>query len=186
MSYFDKVIDLFLTFFKIGMFSFGGGYAMLPLIEREVVTNKHWITPTEFLDIVGISQATPGPIAINSATFVGFKVLGVFGSLIASLAVVLFSMTLVIIASHFIKKFKDSIILKGILSGLRPALVALILSAVWSSASKVYFNEISKTIDFRAILIGLFTIGLLLKTKIHPILVIVISAVLGFVAYGLF
>lgn len=176
---------LFLTFFKIGAFSFGGGYAMLPLIEREIVVNHKWLTPTEFIDIIGISNATPGPIAINSATFVGYKIAGVAGSLVASLAVVLFSFFLVIIASHFIRKFKNSVILKSILLGLRPALIALILSAVYSSANKIYYNFETKVFDFKAMIISIITMILLLKTKIHPILIILFSAVLGFIFYGL-
>ena len=98
------LIQIFLSFLKIGAFSFGGGYAMLPLIEREIVNNHNWITYKEFVDIVGISQMTPGPIAINSATFVGFKVSGILGSITGTLGVVTFSFILVSIANHYIIK----------------------------------------------------------------------------------
>lgn len=186
MTQINKLYLLFATFFKIGAFSFGGGYAMLPLIEREIVTNNHWLTATEFLDIIGISNATPGPIAINSATFVGYKFAGVAGSLVASASVVLFSFGLVLVASHFVKRFKDSKILKGLLLGLRPALISLILSAVVSSGSKVYYSRQSNAFNIKGILIGLITLLLLLKTKLHPILIIVLSGIMGIIFFGLF
>ena len=185
MTQIDKLFNLFLTFFKIGAFSFGGGYAMLPLIEKEIVTNNQWLTGTEFLDIIGISNATPGPIAINSATYVGYKYAGILGSLVASFSVVLFSFCLVLIASHFIKKFKDSKIMKGLLFGLRPALISLILSAVISSGSKVYYSKVNNSVNFKAIIIGIITIVLLVKTKLHPIIIIVLSGVMGLIFYGL-
>ena len=102
------LLELFTAFLKIGAFGFGGGYAMLPLIEREIVTNNQWISYREFIDIIGISQMTPGPVAINSATFVGYKVAGIWGSVVATLGVVSFSFILVTIASHYIIKFKES------------------------------------------------------------------------------
>src|SRR5690554_4086258 len=95
------LINLFLSFFKIGVFAFGGGYAMIPLIEREIVKSNNWIRPSEFIDIIGISQMTPGPIAINSATFVGYKIGGVMGSIFATIGVVGFSFILVSIATHY-------------------------------------------------------------------------------------
>ena len=103
------LIKIFLSFLKIGAFSFGGGYAMLPLIEREIVNNHNWITFKEFIDIIGISQMTPGPIAINSATFVGFKVSGILGSIAATLGVISFSFILVSIANHYILNLKNPI-----------------------------------------------------------------------------
>src|SRR5665647_729629 len=104
----SDLIKIFLSFLKIGAFSFGGGYAMLPVIQREIVQSNHWITSKQFIDIIGISQMTPGPIAINSATFVGFKVSGILGSIAATLGVVSFSFLLVSLANHYILKFKES------------------------------------------------------------------------------
>ncbi|PKK39379.1 Chromate transport protein [Clostridiaceae bacterium JG1575] len=175
------LIDLFWTFLKIGAFSFGGGYAMLPLIEQEIVQHHGWLTQTEFLDIIGISQATPGPIAINSATFVGFKTAGVWGALWASLGVVLVSFLLVLTASHFMKKFKNSKLLAHALTGMRPALVALIFSAAVSAGATAY-----TPLDPRSLGIGVLILGLLYKTKIHPILLIALSAGLGLLLFGLF
>jgi chromate transporter len=170
------LIQLFLIFLKIGAFSFGGGYAMLPLIEREIVNNKSWINYQEFSDIIGISQMTPGPIAINSATFVGYKVAGFWGSFAATLGVVSFSFLLVSIANHYILKFKESKALGAALMGMRPALIGLIISAFLSLAKGAYK-------DFKSVFIGIIIMGALLSKKIHPILVIVIAAVLGIILY---
>lgn len=176
----DILIELFLSFLKIGAFSFGGGYAMLPFIEREVVDAKGWLTQTEFLDIIGISQATPGPVAINTATFVGYKTAGLPGSIVATVGVVTVSFILVLIASHYLIKFRDSVTLKNALRGMRPALVALILNASLSTARTAYLP-----FNFRAVLIGGVTLWLLLKTKTHPILTIILSAVMGIIFYGI-
>lgn len=176
----EILIRLFLAFLKIGAFSFGGGYAMLPFIEREVVTGNHWLSATEFLDIIGISQATPGPVAINTATFVGYKTAGFVGSLISTLGVVTVSFILVLIASHYMEKFRHFAPLQNGLRGMRPALVAMIINATLSTARTVYLP-----FQWKPVAIGLVTLGLLLKTKIHPILTIIIAALLGILFYGL-
>lgn len=170
------LIKLFLIFLKIGAFSFGGGYAMLPIIEKEIVHNNNWISIKSFIDIIGISQMTPGPIAINSATFVGFKVQGVLGSLFATLGVVSFSFILVSIASHYMIKFKESEVISSALLGMRPALIGLIISAFISLGKESYH-------DIKSIIIGIIVFALLISKKIHPILVIVISGVLGVIFY---
>ncbi|WP_251862491.1 chromate transporter [Clostridium sp. Marseille-Q2269] len=174
----SKLLKLFFSFFKIGMFSFGGGYAMLPLIEREIVNNKHWLSYKSFIDIIGISQMTPGPIAINSATFVGYTVAGVKGSIMATLGVVTFSFILVTLATHFIIKFKESKILKSALMGMRPVLIGLIIYAFLNLASESY-------VDLKSVIIGTITFMLLLSKKIHPIVIIVIAGLLGIVFYGI-
>lgn len=171
------LFELFLSFLKIGAFSFGGGYAMLPLIEREIVNNKGWITFTEFTDIIGISQMTPGPIAINSATFVGYKIGGIWGSIFATLGVVSFSFLLISIATHYIIKFKESKVMKASLMGMRPALIGLIIAAFLSLAKESYK-------DFKSIIISLIVAVMLLSKKIHPILVIVAAGILGIIFYG--
>ena len=174
----DMFLKLYLTFFKIGIFGYGGGYAMLPLIEKEVVTNKHWLSTNEFLDIIGVSQMTPGPISINTATFVGYKVMGFWGSFFATLGVVSFSFILVSIATHFILKFKDSILLKSALKGMRPALIGLIFSAFLSLAGHSY-------LDIKSIIIGAVILLVSLKTKIHPILTIILAGGMGTLFYGI-
>ena len=127
-------LNLFWAYLKIGLFGFGGGYAMLSLIQHEAVEVVHygesqpWLTPTEFTDIVAISQMTPGPIGINSATYVGYVAAGnsIWGSIIATFAVCLPSFILVLLVSRFILKHKDNITIKSIFSGLRPVVVGLI------------------------------------------------------------
>ena len=173
--------ELFWAFFKIGAFSFGGGYTMLPFIESEIVTNHHWITKAEFVDIIGISQMTPGPIAINSATFVGYKIGGFLGSLFSTIGVVTMSFILISIANKAINKIKHSKIWNSALLGMRPILIALIINAFLSLAKTSYIQNYN--IDFKAVIISIITLGLLLSKKLHPILSIVIAAVLGIVVY---
>ena len=172
------LIKIFLAFLKIGAFSFGGGYAMLPLIEREIVNNHNWITFKEFIDIIGISQMTPGPIAINSATFVGYKISGILGAISGTVGVITVSFILVSIAHHYISKFKESYIMKAALAGMRPALIGLIISVFLSLGRESYK-------DIKSIIIGIIIMALLFTNKLHPILIIVISGVLGVIFYSL-
>lgn len=170
------LVNLFISFLKIGTFSFGGGYAMLPFIQREIVENHGWISINEFVDIIGISQMTPGPVAINTATFVGYKLSGVLGSVAATLGVVTTSFILVTIASRMIDKFKESKMLKSALMGMRPVLIALIINAFLSLAIESYT-------DLKSVLISLFIGAILLSKKVHPIMSIVIAGVLGIIFY---
>ncbi|MBY0754697.1 chromate transporter [Clostridium sardiniense] len=173
------LIQLFFTFLKIGTFSFGGGYAMIPFIQREIIENHQWINNNVFMDIIGISQMTPGPVAINSATFVGYKVSGVFGSIAATLGVVTMSFILVSIASKAMEKFKESKVLRGALLGMRPVLIALIIQAFFDLAKDAY-------IDIKSVIITLIIGALLLSKKVHPIIAIIISGILGSIFYGVF
>lgn len=175
----NLLMRLYLAFLKIGTFGFGGGYAMLPLIQKEIVDNNHWLSQSEFIDIIGISQMTPGPIAINSATFVGFRTSGLWGSIVATLGVVTTSFILVSLANYFFTKFKNSKILENALKGMRPALVGLIISVFLTMSFDSYR-------DFNSILIAIIIGFLLYKTKLHPILIIVIAALLGIIFYGIF
>ncbi|MBE6052160.1 MAG: chromate transporter [Clostridium sp.] len=173
------LLKLFLTFFKIGAFSFGGGYAMIPFIQKEVIEKNKWIEISEFIDIIGISQMTPGPIAVNSATFVGSKVAGLLGSISATAGITAVSFILISIANKLIQRFKKSEILKSALIGMRPVLIALILNAFISLAKTAY-------VDMKSIIITLI-IGVCLFSKkihIHPIVTIVIAAILGIIMWG--
>lgn len=170
------IIKVFLAFLKIGAFSFGGGMAMIPFIEREVVTKYGWISKSEFLDVIGISQMTPGPIAINSATFVGYKVCGIPGSLIASVGVVLVAFILVIIASKTLAKFKENKKIQGALLGMKPVIIALVINAFISLSKESYH-------DIKSLAIAAICMFLILVKKVHPILVIVIAACLGVAFY---
>lgn len=122
-------LKLFLSFFQIGLFSFGGGYAALPLIEEQVVVQNGWLSMTGFTDIITISQMTPGPIAINAATFVGMQIAGLLGAIIATMGCVSPSCIIVLTLAFLYQRYKELPIIKGILFGLRPAVVALIASA---------------------------------------------------------
>ncbi|MGL4848628.1 MAG: chromate transporter [Clostridium sp.] len=173
----EILIKLFLVFFKIGAFSFGGGYAMLPFMQKEIIENNGFIGIGEFLDIVGISQMTPGPIAINSATFVGVKVQGILGAVFATVGVVTASLILVLIVSKFLKKFKENEFIKGALIGMRPVLVALIVKAFLDLAKVSYMSGTS-------IFIGVIIGFLVIYKKVNPILCIGISGILGLLIYG--
>ena len=170
------LVSLFLTFLKIGTFSFGGGYAMIPFMQREIIENHNWISNNVFMDIIGISQMTPGPVSINSATFIGFKVSGILGSVAATLGVVTTSFILVSIASKAMEKFKESKILKGALLGMRPVLIALIIQAFVDLAKDAY-------VDIKSVIITLIIGALLLSKKVHPIVCIIIAGILGVVFY---
>ncbi|MDY6011660.1 chromate transporter [Clostridium sp.] len=170
------LVSLFLTFLKIGTFSFGGGYAMIPFMQREIIENHNWISNNVFMDIIGISQMTPGPVSINSATFIGFKVSGILGSVAATLGVVTTSFILVSIASKAMEKFKESKVLKGALLGMRPVLIALIIQAFVDLAKDAY-------VDIKSVIITLIIGALLLSKKVHPIVCIIIAGILGVVFY---
>jgi len=171
------LLKLFITFFKIGALSFGGGYAMLPFMQREIIEAHSWLTISEFIDIIGISQMTPGPIAINSATFVGYKVSGIMGSVFATVGMTAVSFILISIAQRLIKKFKDSVILKACFLGMRPVLVALIINAFLSLAKSAY-------VDVKSVIVTLIIGGCLLSKKIHPITTVAIAAILGIILWG--
>lgn len=171
-------IKLIWAYLKIGLFGFGGGYAMLALIEREVVT-PGWISEQVFTDIVAISQMTPGPIGINSATYIGYVVTGsVWGSIVATLTVMLPSFLLVLYASHFIHRHKDSVAIKGIFAGLRPVVIGLIASAALLLMNRQNFPDNSISI-----IICVASFCLVYFTKIHPIFIICLAGVAGLILY---
>ncbi|MGE5561454.1 MAG: chromate transporter [Chloroflexota bacterium] len=172
------IIGLFTTFFRIGMFSFGGGYAMLPLISREIVDRWHWLTPDQFVDVVAISGVTPGPIAVNAATFVGKKVAGVWGSAAATFGVVLPSFLIMLLLSYLMKRYSRLPVIQNMFKGIRPVVVALIASAA------VFMIESSLTLVSQG-LIAAAALVLALKTKIDPIIVLVAAGAVGVLLYGL-
>lgn len=142
-------IELFLTFLKIGAFTFGGGYAMLPLIQSEV--ERHgWLTQAEVVDFIAVSESTPGPLAINMATFVGIRTGGVFGAVCATLGVVLPSFVIILIVAKFYEKFRKSRAVDGVMYGLRPVVIGLIGAAFLSVGMTVFFpNGLQTTVFFR-------------------------------------
>lgn len=171
-----NLLKLFISFLKIGGFSFGGGYAMLPLIEKEIIDIHGWMTASEFIDILAIVEMTPGPIAINSATFIGYKVAGVWGSVVATLAVILPSIVIILIIAHFLSKFKDSLYVEWAFRGIRPVVLGLILSASIGVSKNAF-------IDFKSVLIGGILFYFISFKKLHPILAIVIAGTIGALVY---
>ncbi|TVP93977.1 MAG: chromate transporter [Acholeplasmatales bacterium] len=169
-------LSLFWAFLLIGMVSFGGGYAMLPLFERTVVTEQGWMTMATFVDMIAISQVTPGPIAINSATFIGYQVGGLAGAALATTGVVLIPVVLVILVSRTYENFKNSKIVRHMFLGLRPALVGLILASVYSVARNAIF-------DVWGVGILLVLWVLLVRFRLHPMLIILMSGLLGMLVY---
>ena len=176
-------LQLFISYLKIGFFGFGGGYAMLSLIQNEIVEQQGWITAQQFADIVAVSQMTPGPIAINSATYIGYTVGGFWGSVVATFAVCLPALTVMLALTKFFLKLKDNRYVHGVLVGMRPIVVGMIAAA----ALLLMFPKQSADITFidhwSWILFGL-TLYASYK-KVNPILLIVLSAVAGIVIYAL-
>lgn len=178
----STLLALFISYLKIGFFGFGGGYAMLSLIHSEVVVRNGWITNGEFTDIVAISQMTPGPIAINSATYIGYEVAGIFGSVVATVAVCLPAMTLMMLITHFFLRLEHNRYVRGVVMGMRPVVVGMIASAALLLILP-HDTEGQSFIDGWSW--AIFTIALLLSArKLNPILLIVASGVAGVVIYG--
>ena len=179
-------LQLFYTFFKIGLFGFGGGYAMLSMIQGEVVTRYGWLTSQEFTDIVAISQMTPGPIGINSATYVGFTATGsVWGSIIATLAVVLPSFILMLAISKFFLKYQKHPVVEAVFSGLRPAVVGLLASAALVLMNAENFRSPKEDMYSFIISCLIFLVAFVgtRKYKINPILMIVACGIAGLILY---
>ena len=165
------LIKLYTTFFKIGLFTFGGGYAMLPLIQEEMISHG-WLTVNQFMDIVAVSQMTPGAIAINNATFIGFKLAGIPGVLATTLGVISPSLVIVLIIASIFNKFADNELVQKAWSGIRPAVIGLILTVVFSLGQQAIKGG-------KEVIIAVVSLILLTKLKLHPIIVIILSACLG-------
>lgn len=171
-------LQLFWVYIKIGIFGFGGGYAMLSLIQDEVVDNYGWLTMQQFTDIVAISQMTPGPIGINSATYIGYTATGsVWGSVVATFAVCFPSFLLVLLISYFFTRFKNNKYVTAAFLGLRPASIGLIAAAALLLMNKENF------IDYKSYLIFAGAFILTYKFKVHPILMIAIAGMAGALLY---
>lgn len=165
-------LQLLLTFSFIGLFSFGGGYAMIPLIQKEIVTVHGWLTLEQFTDIIAVSQSTPGPLAVNAATYVGYQTAGLLGATIATLGLMLPAFILIISLANLLMRHKDKPMLQAALYGLRPVVVALI---VGSALSMIPAN----IVGLSGIIMGLVALALSCFTKIHPVLVLLGCGILG-------
>ncbi|MBQ8740748.1 MAG: chromate transporter [Clostridia bacterium] len=189
-------LELFWTFFKIGLFTFGGGYAMLPLIQEQVITHS-WLTEEAIVNFIAVSESTPGPFAINIATYVGSQVgsaaydgnfwFAILGSFFATLGVVLPSFIVILLVARFYQQFKSSHTVKGLMTGLKPAAIGLIASAVISMAATVFIPNGFSTAMFKSVELyisaAIFALCVFLvfykRKKIPPVLIICIAAVLG-------
>ena len=188
-------LELFYTFLKIGLFSFGGGYGMLSVIQGEVVTRHGWLTASEFTDIVAVSQMTPGPIGINSATYVGYTAvlnsgaaewLAAMGSLVASFAVMLPSILLMLLVSRFFMKYSKHRRVEDVFKVLRPTVVGLIASAALLLMTKENFGSpVESPLQF-GVSVALFVVAFVAMKffKISPILILILAGIFGGVFYS--
>ena len=182
------LLKLFWSFFQIGMFSIGGGMAAIPLIQNQVVNLNRWLSLTEFTDLITIAEMTPGPIAINSATFVGIRIAGIPGAIAATIGCILPSCIIVSLLAWVYFKFKELTVVQGVLSGLRPTIVALIASAglsifilaVWGEDG---FSTDLKKINLVSVLLFTVAIFILRKRKPNPIYVMLGSGIVGGAIY---
>ncbi len=170
------ILEVFLAFLKIGLFSYGGGYAMLPFIQNQAIEVHRWLSMNEFLDILGIAQVTPGPVAINTATFVGYRTGGIPGAIAATTAVILPSFIIVLSLSFFIHKFKESKLLGNIFKGLRPIVLGLVASAAVDIGRGVF-------VDYKAVIISLGIFLLLVSKKGHTVTLLMLAGLLGVLFY---
>ena len=187
-------LKLFLIFSKIGIFNFGGGYAMISLIQNEVVTKEHWMTPQEFTDMIAVSQMTPGPIGINAATYAGFTAVQnagysyewcIVGSVLASLSVVWLPFTLMLMISHYLIKNKESYVVKSVFGGLRPAIVGLIAAAALVLMTEENFGNPKTDLYQFVVSIVLFAAAFIATRffKTNILLVLAAGALAGIICY---
>ncbi len=171
------LLKLFITFFKIGLFTIGGGYAMLPVIQKEVVDNKGWLSNEEFLDAIAITNSLPGPLATNCATFVGYKLSRFMGAAAAVLGAICPSFIIIIAIASVFRFIAESKYMQYIFAGIRPAVVALILFALVRLTKSVGIKALNLAISF-------VSIALILLLDIHPAIIIVLSGLFGFFFFG--
>ncbi|WP_138203066.1 chromate transporter [Haloimpatiens lingqiaonensis] len=169
-----KLLTMYWTFFKIGAFTFGGGYAMIPLIEAEVVTRRNWISKEEFVDIIVISQSFPGALAVNCSTFIGYKLGGLMGAILALLGVIMPSFFIILVVAALFVEFRNNYIIDLIFKGIGAAVPILILVAITS-----LFKSVKKTyINYIIIILSIIAIAVF---KVSPIWVVICSALYGII-----
>ncbi|MGX4599209.1 chromate transporter [Faecalimicrobium sp. JNUCC 81] len=170
----SELFDLFKTFFRIGGLTFGGGYAMLPMLEKEVVEQRKWTTSEELLDYYAVGQATPGIIAVNTATFVGYKVRGIVGAFFATLGVVFPSLVIILIIASFLQNFAQYEVVKYAFSGVRVAVAVLVLNAIINLWKNSVVDKIGVVIFVVTFILGAFL-------NISPIYIVIGASVLGLI-----
>jgi len=169
-------LKMFIAFFKIGAFTFGGGYAMIPLIQAEVVDKNGWLTDEEFIDTIAIAQSAPGAIAVNSSVFVGYKIKKTVGALTCMFAVILPPFFVILFIATFFDKFKNNEIMEKVFLGIRPAVVGLIASAVYKIGKSMNLNK-------EALIIPALTLGLVVILGVSPVVIILSSGIGGVVVF---
>lgn len=172
-----KSLDLFKVFFKIGLFTFGGGYAMIPFIQKEIVEKNKWITDDDILDIFAIAEATPGVIAVNTATFVGYKIAGFWGSLFSTIGVVLPSFIVILFISYFIKDFLSYTIIAKAFKGIRAGVIVLIIGAISKLTKHLKFDVFNS-------IIAIIAFGLSFFTSLNTVFILLGALAIG-IAYSL-
>ncbi len=170
------LVELFKTFFKIGLFTFGGGYAMIPMMESEVVGRHKWLTQEEMVDVVAVAQACPGVFAINVSTFVGYKLRGRWGAILTSLAAALPSFVIILLIAMFFRHFQENPVVAAIFRGIRPAVVALIVVPTFNMARSVGIGWANCWIPIMGAL-AIWAFG------VSPIIIILLAGVCGYI-YG--
>lgn len=184
--------SLFSTYFKIGLFTIGGGYAMIPLIKQEIVEKFGWITMREFTDLIAVAESTPGPFAVNTSTFVGMKAAGIPGAVATLLGVTLPSFIIILIIAKFMKNFASNKYVRAALYGMTPVVIALILSAVVTlfvenvMGTSFGANFTLDFVDWKAVICCALSAFCYYRFKLNPIYLILLSAAFGLVLYGLF
>lgn len=179
----STLLTLFITFFKIGAFTFGGGYAMLPYVQQEVIAHN-WMNQQELVNFIAVSEATPGPFAVNVSTYVGSVVGGLAGAFVATLGVVLPAFIIIILIAKVFEAFQKSKYVKGMMLGLHPTVVGLIGASIISVGSEVFFQNgfvVSPSLLF-SLVVCVLALYLSFIKHLHPIWIIVISALLGIIA----
>ena len=176
-------LQLFWVYLKIGLLGFGGGYAMLSMIQFEVVEKHAWMTMSEFADVVALSQMTPGPISINCATYVGYQVGGIFGSLLASFSIVLPSLILLYFVLRYLFKHKDNFIIKTTLRDLKPFIAGLIFAAAMLMMNKTTFSDFGLGENNISVIICAVTFVAIFFFKVNPMIMIALSGVAGLVFF---
>lgn len=171
---YKRLGKLFITFLKIGAFTFGGGYAMIPLIQHEAVEKNHWISDDDILEIIAIAESTPGPIAINAATFVGYRTCGVLGAMCATLGVVLPSFAIILAISYVLRQFQEIKAVQYAFNGIRAGVLALLVKALWTMYKKSPKGWVSYIVMAGAFLCAAFL-------EVNVLLIIIGCALFGLI-----
>ncbi len=174
------LIDLFIRFVKIGLVGFGGGWAILPIIQREIVEDAHYLSEDEFYNLVAIAGSTPGPVAVNAATYVGFKTAGLPGAVIATLGVVLPPFTIISFITYSLTQFLDNRLVQAVLKGLKAAIIALIIVVLYSTF-KASINGLTTIQVLASVAITLLVLILVVYFRVHPIMAILLAGFIGLI-----